>query len=192
MNIYKPEIAELLINVEGKYAKGLQTTTDFEEFSLHLSMQIKERISTSTLKRLWGYVNDRHRPRVHTLNLLSKYIGYDNFNEYCAYLKKSELYNSSFFSTERLFCSDLHPGNKVEIGWSPNRYLRLYYHGDMLFEVIEAKESKLQTGDKFKTSSFLKGQPLSLACVIRQEKETAPFIGGRNGGLTLLNLLSND
>lgn len=192
MDVFKPEIAELLSAVATKYAKGLQTTTDFEEFSLHLSRQLDESISASTLKRLWGYVNDKHKPRTHTLNLLSKYVDFDNFSDYCDYLKKSDLYNSSFFSTERLSTGDLRPGVQVEIGWSPNRYLRLRYHGNMQFEVVEAKESKLQAGDRFESTSFLKGQPLSLACVIRQGKETAPFIGGRNGGLTLLNCLVND
>ena len=58
MHIYKPEIVELLSIVEKKYKKNLQTTTDFEEFSYHLKTVLGEHISTSTLKRLWGYVND--------------------------------------------------------------------------------------------------------------------------------------
>ncbi|MBR4845104.1 MAG: hypothetical protein IKU98_01645, partial [Bacteroidaceae bacterium] len=66
MNIHKPEIAELLLFVQQKYKKNLQTTTDFDEFSLYLKQVIGEQISTSTLKRLWGYVNDRHTPRQQT------------------------------------------------------------------------------------------------------------------------------
>ena len=50
MGIHKPEIVELLLQVEQKYQKGLRTTTDFEEFSFYLSNQIGESISPSTLK----------------------------------------------------------------------------------------------------------------------------------------------
>ena len=42
MNIYKPEIAELLLQVEKTYQKPLQTSTDFDEFSLHLKQQVDD------------------------------------------------------------------------------------------------------------------------------------------------------
>lgn len=54
MNEFKPEIAELLLMIEKKHARSLRTTTDFDEFSLHLKQQLGGIISTSTLKRLWG------------------------------------------------------------------------------------------------------------------------------------------
>ncbi|MBQ8501443.1 MAG: hypothetical protein IJ494_03930 [Bacteroides sp.] len=189
MNIYKPEIAELLLLVEKKYARPLHTTTDFEEFSLHLKQTLSEVVSTSTLKRLWGYVNDVHTPRVRTLDLLSTYIGYQHFMAFCAWLKSSPVYNSSFFTTKQILAQELFPGAEVEIGWSPNRYLRLVYRGDTRFEVMEAKQSKLREGDCFEATSFLMGQPLSLPYVLRDGIRTSPFIAGRNGGLTLLNCL---
>lgn len=189
MNVYKPEIAELLSFVEKKYSRSLQTTTDFDEFSLHLKNQAGTIISTSTLKRLWGYVNDSHTPRIHTLDLLSRYVGYEHFYAFCLWLKSSTAYNSSFFTTKQVLAKELNPGSEVEIGWSPNRYLRLRYSGGALFEVVEAKHSKLQEGDCFEVASFLMGQSLSLPYVLRDGARTSPFIAGRNGGLTLLNCL---
>ena len=138
MNVYKPEIAELLLLVEKKYGRALRTTTDFEEFSFYLQKHSLGRISTSTLKRLWGYVNDMHMPRMQTLDLLSRFIGFDFFSSFCSYLKSSSAYNSSFFSACQVMASELAPGAEVEIGWSPNRYLRLLYRGKALFEVCEA------------------------------------------------------
>lgn len=189
MNIYKPEIIELLSFVEKRYGKPLRTTTDFDEFSLFLKRQWSADLSTSTLKRLWGYVNDCHQPRAHTLDLLSRYIGYEHFPAFCAWLKSSITYNSSFFTTKRLMANELLADEALEIGWAPNRYLRLHYKGDILFEVVEAKESKLQVGDCFEVASFMIGQPLFLPYILRDGIRTSPFIAGRNGGLTLLNRL---
>jgi len=188
MNIYKPEVAELLSLIEKKYRKSLNTTTDFDEFSFHLKREGIE-LSTSTLKRLWGYVNDEHTPRMQTLDALARYLGYPHFMEFCAWLKSSTAYNSSFFSTKQILVRELNPGSEVEIGWAPNRYLRLKYRGETLFEVVEAKQSKLREGDCFEAACFLMGQPLSLAYVLRDGTRTSPFIAGRNGGLTLLNHL---
>jgi len=192
MNEYKPEVAELLLMVEKKYARNLRTTTDFDEFSLHLKQQLGGWISTSTLKRLWGYVNDAHNPRSQTLDLLCRYIGFAHFKEFCTYLKNNSACNSSFFTAKQLHVRSLAPGAIVEIGWSPNRYLRLLYQGNAFFEVVEAKQSKLQRGDRFEAVSFLMGQPLSLPYVLRDNQKTSPFIAGRNGGLTLINSLGNE
>lgn len=189
MNVFKPEIAELLQLVEQKYGGSLCTTTDFEVLSVHLKLECGLLLSPSTLKRLWGYVNDVHKPRINTLDVLSRYMGYKNFNEFCNWLKSSSVYNSSFFTAKQIVSDELRKGSVVEIGWSPNRYLRLAYRGNALFEVVEARQSKLKEGDCFEATAFLMGQPLSLPYVLRDGIRTSPFIAGRNGGLTLVNCL---
>ena len=191
MNVYKPEIAELLLQVEKAYAKPLNSSTDFEELSIQLKYKLGMSLSSSTLKRLWGYVNDAHSPRPQTLDVLARYLGHADFKDFCMWLKHTTAYNSSFFSAKRILVEDLNPGMEVEIGWSPNRYLRLRYKGDGLFDVREAKESKLVRGDLFQAVSFLMGQPLFLPYVERGGKRLSPFIAGRNGGLTMLNSVVN-
>ena len=191
MGIHKPEIVELLLQVEQKYQKGLRTTTDFEEFSFYLSNQIGESISPSTLKRLWGYVNDNHESRIRTLDLLARYLGYTNFKDFTIDLKIKNNQNSSFFSVKQLQTEWLSPGDEVEIGWSPNRYVKLLYMGNNLFKVIEALQTKLLIGDLFETTVFLQGHPLLVSYILRQNQKTAPFIAGRNGGLTLINTIKH-
>ena len=97
------------------------------------------------------------------------------------------VYRASFFSTKQIQTKDLQVGDHVEIGWAPNRYVLLRYEGKNIFQVLEAKESKLQKGDYFETACFLLGQPLLLSYIAREGYKTAPFIAGRNGGLTLIN-----
>ena len=87
-----PEIEELKSLVEQKYGKILATTTDFEEFSLYLEKKASGTISPSTLKRLYGYVSDNHKPRMVTLDVLSQYIGHRNYMEFTHWLKTSTKY----------------------------------------------------------------------------------------------------
>lgn len=91
-----PEIEELKSLIEQKYGKMLCTTTDFEEFSIYLKQKWGKSISSSTLKRLYGYVNDDHKPRKITLDALAQYIGYTSYTEFTRWLKDSTKYNSSF------------------------------------------------------------------------------------------------
>ena len=145
MDKQKPEIIELLNAVEKKYGHHLRTTTDFDEFSLHLKSKYNYIVSTSTLKRLWGYVNDTHKPRTQTLDLLCRYIGFDFFSDFCYHLKTSTVYNSSFFSTKQIQTKDLQVGDHVEIGWAPNRYV-LYFPGAGGERIKTAKRRLLRDG----------------------------------------------
>lgn len=189
MNIIKPEICELQRLIEEKYGKPLRTTTDFNEVSFFIHRVGGVEVSASTLKRLWGYVGDSHSPRSQTLDALARYLGYEHFDAFCAWLKSTSAYSSSFFSTKQLMTKDLQEGQRVEIGWAPNRYLLLLYRGNGLFEVMESKASKLQQGDCFEAQCFMEGYPLYLSYVLRDQAKTSPFIAGRNGGLTLINPL---
>ena len=157
-----PEIEELKQLVMQKYGRGLNTTTDFEEFSLRLSRDIGESISASTLKRLWGYVGDSHKPRVVTLDMLARYLGHENYYSFVSWLKTSTKYNSSFFNANQLVSSDIRPGSTVEIGWSPNRLVYLEYLGESKFKVVCSENSKLQRGDVFMTGCFIKSRFTSL------------------------------
>lgn len=183
-----PEIEELKQLVKQKYGKTLATTTDFEEFSLYLKKKEDKNVSSSTLKRLYGYVSDEHKPRLTTLDPLAQYIGHADYKDFVCWLKNSTLYNSSFFMADQLTSSQLTAGTELVIGWSPNRMLTLRYLGESLYEVVTTENSKLLCGDRFVTGCFIKGQPLLLSYVERDGARTMPFVAGRNGGLTVVRL----
>ena len=188
MHIYKPEIIELLSIVEKKYQKNLQTTTDFEEFSYHLKTVLGEHISTSTLKRLWGYVSLNPTPRIATLDILSRFVGNKNFKEFCDELKNSQAFVSTFFSSRFVDTSSLLKGQIVKIGWSPNRLVELKYLGELKFEVIRSTNSQLEEGDIFETSCLILGYPLVISRVLRNGAYTPSYIAGRQGGLTIVEI----
>lgn len=181
-----PEIEELKILVEQKYDKVLATTTDYEEFSGYIGRVYKESISASTLKRLWGYVGDSHKPRQVTLDVLARYLGHRNYPDFCTWLKTSTRYNSSFFNAGQIVSNELTVGAELVIGWSPNRRVSLRYLGGSVYEVIFSENSKMQPEDKFVTGCFIKNQPLYLPYIERKGERTAPFVAGRNGGLTVV------
>lgn len=187
-----PEIEELKLLLEEHYGKKLSTTTEFDEFSLLLQKKYGLEVSASTMKRLYGYVGDSHKPRVATLDILSRYIGHKDYASFVQWLKKSTRYNSSFLDANQLLSSDIQPGGIVEIGWAPNRLLRLEYLGDSTYRVVRASNSKLLAGDVFVTGCFVKEQPLYLPYIERGGERTPPFVAGRNGGLSIMREINVD
>ncbi len=183
-----PELAYLLTEVEKKYGRRIATTTDFESLSVVIEHQIGELISSSTLKRLWGYVRLNPTPRVATLDVLSRFIGHRDFKAFCNYLKDSQVYASNFFTSRCQTVAELKPETVVQIGWAPNRLVKMLYLGNYQFEVISSENSQLMVGDRFELSEIIVGYPLFISRILRDGAYTPSYVAGQIDGINLLKV----
>lgn len=183
-----PELAYLLDEVEQKYGRRIATTTDFESLSVVIEHQIGEMLSSSTLKRLWGYVSLNPTPRIATLDILSRYIGHKNFKAFCESLKESKAFVSTFFTSKYQTVSELTPGVMVTIGWAPNRVVNLNYLGEFQFEVLSSENSQLLPGDRFELSEIIVGYPLYISRILRDGEYTPSYVAGRQRGISIMKV----
>lgn len=183
-----PELNYLLSEVEKRYGRRLTTSTDFEALSVVIEHEINEMLSASTLKRLWGYVSSNPVPRISTLDILCRYIGKRDFLTFCENIKKSPEFESSFFTAKFVSSFDLQEGCTVEIGWNPNRVVRLQYLRGSKFKVLSSLNSQLKADDEFEVSSFILGYPLYISRIFRDGEYTPSYIAGSNDGLTILSV----
>lgn len=72
----------LLKKVKSQFGFPIVHAKDCANLSLDISKITRERISSSTIKRLLGFVITESKPNTYTLNLLSKYIGFDNYETF--------------------------------------------------------------------------------------------------------------
>ncbi|MGN0188584.1 MAG: hypothetical protein ACI395_03630 [Candidatus Cryptobacteroides sp.] len=187
-SIVIPELNYLLQLVERQYGRKLSSTTDFESLSVIIEKETGELLSSSTLKRLYGYVTLKPVPRKATLDILSKFVGKHNYEDFCTDLKENPVFNSTFFSSKIVYSSELEVSQHLRIGWMPDRVILLKYLGDMLYEVIESYNSKLLRGDRFEQVSFMMGYPLYISRILRDGEYTPAYLAGMNGGLNLLEI----
>lgn len=68
--------------VEQKAGRHMRTPKDFEFLSHCIFEECHEMLSTSTLKRIWGYVQCDSTPRSSSLTPLAQYIGYTDWEDY--------------------------------------------------------------------------------------------------------------
>ncbi len=184
-----PEISFLLKEVERKYGREVHTSTDFESLSVVIERDINEYISSATLKRLWGYVSLRPAPRVATLDVLCRFIGYPSFNAWREELKHTPTFESGFFSTACIISEELRPGEMILIGWEPNRLVTLLYEGNDTFTVLKSENAKLKADDRFRATQFLLGYPLFIDHVDRADGPTPSYVAGKTNGLNRIERL---
>lgn len=183
-----PELNYLLSEVEKHYGRRLATSTDFEALSVLIERETNDMLSSSTLKRMWGYVTAHPVPRIATLDILSRYIGHRDFRTFCNSLKDTAEYESSFFSAKIVEVASLSVGAKVHIGWNPNRVVTLEYLGDFRFRVAANENSHLMVGDEFTVTSFMLEYPLYIPSILRNGENTPSYIAGQSSGLTFIEV----
>lgn len=117
-------IEQLRAAVEAFEGMRMKSPKDFEVLHQHIFEKIHQSISTSTLKRVWGYMSGYSSIRPHTLDLLARYIDYRDFEDFC-----EQQGSPSTFST---------PSKKEEKPWSPP--------SEGLGEVSRLRKSTLRYG----------------------------------------------
>lgn len=183
-----PEIHVLLMQVESRFG-NVSRPTDFENLSEDIENATSELLSASTLKRLWGYVNYLSNPRLYTLDVLSRYIGYQDFGSFCEKIHQSQDYVSGFLSEDSLVCDSLEKGAKIRIGWNPDRLVTLEYLGGNRFEVKDVQNASLRVGDRFMLPAIVKGFPIYIPHIERDGRLTPMYVAGYQDGITLIKRL---
>lgn len=187
-----PEITALRLRVEEKYGKPLETHNEFIFLVGAIESEIREHVSESTLERMWGYsTRGADAISLRTLNVLSRYVGASSWKGFCAYLKQSSPVESEEFSGDSVVSSTLVAGNRLHLGWLPDRLITVEYLGKNRFVVIESLNSSLQPGDSFECLQIQAGRPLYLDRFRRANAggETR-YVAGERSGLTLVKLIA--
>ena len=68
-------IAQLREAIETVADRKMRTPKDFDFLSDAIFEKLHQKVSTTTLKRLWGYLSEPVTPRTSTLDLLSQFVG---------------------------------------------------------------------------------------------------------------------
>ena len=188
-----PQISILRQAVEKAIDFPLSTHGDFLRLSAGIEFTLREHMSESTLERVWGY-STRHYDNVsvRTLNVLARFVGYHDWEEFCRSANKTVLESELF--TDKAICSaDLRIGDRLRIGWPPDRICIIRYLGNNNFVAEETENSTMQPGDTFSCIQIQKGRPLNLDNFRKADsQEKLRYVVGINTGLTLLEVITQD
>lgn len=72
----------LIADVEKRFGRQIRYQRDCQTLSAHVFEQIHEYISPATLRRLFGFLVTNSKPSRVTLDILSRYLGYQHWNAY--------------------------------------------------------------------------------------------------------------
>lgn len=176
-------IERLKSDVERRLGFRIESPADFTALSECLFNGRHGYVSTTTLKRVWGYISDKgnaYNPSKFTLRALCSLIGFRSVEEY---RRNDSGIQSVVYSGELLDVSQLPAGAEVLLGWNPNRKVRLQHIGNGRFEVIANENSRLCEGDIVECGGFTQYAPAYMR-VYRGGKPPVTYVAGSAQGVT--------
>lgn len=177
------DIARLCRTVEETFGSRVATPKQFEALRLSILDRTGVLFSATTLKRLWGYLNENVAPRRSTLDTLAAYAGWIDMNRLLSGIRPD--IESGIVAAARIdVAKDLVKGDRIRFMWPPDRVCEVTYMGNARFEVTRSEGTRLQPGDTFVCHLAVAGEPLYLDSLTHNGMKGATYVCGRRSGIT--------
>ena len=174
---------ELLQRLEEAIGRRLSTSVDYTYMSEQIAARTGQSISSTTLKRIGGYLDEDVTTRRSTLDLLARALGYNDFDAYLSQ-RTERRPDSNPAMGQWLDASKLTRGSLVELSWFPDRRCVVRYLGDESWEIVSAVATRLAAGMRFRCRHIIAGQPLQIVLEPSPiNAHMAPYICGRTHGI---------
>ncbi len=172
-------LKEEIVRMAGR---PIRTPNDYEWLSERILERTHERLSPTTLKRFFGYLDEAVIPRAITLDILARFVGYRDFDSFC---QRDGEAQSNIVMSERLTSDELQKGQMIRLTWNPDRTCIIRHLGIGKFEIIERENTKLEKGDIFECHLFINHEPLYINNIHRNGRIIIDtYLLGRNDGIT--------
>lgn len=181
-NSNQERYAQLRKEIEHTFGFALQQYGDFARLENAIMQRQREHISSTTLRRFWGYQSDQASElREASLDVLARFVGYLSWKDYLE--ADSRLSESSRGDGRKVNVAELRSGDKLRLLWNPGREVIVRFEGQDLFTVVDSKRSKLRAGDTFHCQNIVDGMPLVLTCLVSEGMPPTNYVCGQKSGV---------
>ena len=183
-------IDRLRKEIERFLSQSFVSPSDFVVLSDTLSKRGLGYVSPTTLKRVWGYINDKgnlYTPSPFTIRVLCNLIGFKDIDDFC---NNSESTESMEYTGQSIESYSLPSDVEVTLLWNPNRLCRLRHIAGSRFEITVNEHSRLRVGDIVECRNFTQFAPVYMR-IYRGNQPPFTYVAGSANGV-VFNLRGAD
>lgn len=167
--------------IEEKAGITIRYPKDCEVLAMRISRQCGCNVSSSTLKRLFGFVKGTQEPRMYTLDIIANFLDYHCWDELVEYLVD---FKKASNRIEQVDCRALKPGSVFRIHLGAVSTTEITYCEKFQFEVIQQTKTELLPGDIIHLKKIQLDLPVLIIALERQGVKTTNIILGKVTGVT--------
>lgn len=158
----------ILEEIKQKANLSFDKAKDFSILSDIIFKETNRMIGVTSLKRLFGYINDDRNTNEYTLNTIAIFLGSDSWHDY---LKLRRIDSEWDYNDDAIYVQRLDVGTKISVCYL-NRKIQFVVEeieGENVLVVISSENSSLQKGDIAYINKIEIGEILQAEKVIRGE-----------------------
>lgn len=171
--------------VENKYGSAVRYPVECDALAVEISKATGRSISSSTIKRLWGFIEGASAARSYTLDTVAEYCGHSCFDELIESFNPEKLTDQTL---TKLVASEIDDTVILEIRLSDNISVKIQRCTASSFKVIRSSSDELPTGCCISFSKVEVGFPFFIRLI--NQKELKPIALAKVSGVTALKLIA--
>lgn len=176
--------------IENMVGRKMRTPRDFAWLSEVMEERTQQKVSATTLRRFWGYVNEGVSASQYTKNVLAQFLGYADFEEFAS-SQGSGQEQSHLVLEKQISCDDLYEGQLLKLSWLPDRTCIIKYQGHGNFVVVSSENTRLKEGDTFECHLFILHEPAYLHAWHHASQAPATYVIGKKNGIIVEHYLAD-
>lgn len=188
----KEDALKKLVDLTNRNAGFVPTTpSEFNNLSLLIKNKTQQEISLSSMKRIWGYVEYINFPSKNTLNILSRFNGFANWEDFFSHPdEKRDPESSNYFYETMISVDSLSKGQVLKVTWGKEKGCVLEYLSNYSFKVTETYNIKLKPNDTLRLHTLCVGLPFYSIDIRRGDKIIPGYIGAKKSGITSIKIIN--
>ena len=176
--------------IERMVGRKMLVPRDFVWLSEKVLERTQQRVSASTLRRFWGYVNEGVTASKFTKNVLAIFLGYADFEDFVLLQGAGEQQSQMVMGRE-ISCDDLYEGQLLKLSWLPDRTCIIRYQGNGSFKVVSSENTRLAKDDTFEWHHFINHEPAYLHAWKHGDDEPVTYVIGKKNGIIVEHYLED-
>ncbi len=192
----KRDALEALITITNeKFGYEPTTPSEFNDLILQIQKTTGNKISLSSIKRLWGYVKHTGDFSPTTLNVLARFNGVKDWETFRRSIENdvpvTNDSESGFHSDSMINTGKYNPGERLELNWNDEKGCELECVEHMRFRIVKSWNIKLKEGDIVTLHTLCIGHPVYVSDILRDDVRFTAYVGAKKGGLQSVKELSD-
>jgi hypothetical protein len=173
--------------VEERLGRPIRYAKDCEILSVSIHAFTGEKISCSTVKRLFGLIESDNEPRLYTLDVIAQYLGYGNYDQFLQEFNPNKGDLNKLIETINV--SDLKQGDTIQFKYEPNRFVEANYMEDCIFKIVDSNDPKVLKDDILVFKNVGRFLPLFASWRRSRNGSSKNIVIGKISGITSIELI---
>ncbi len=157
---------DIIKDIKEKSNLMFDKSADFNALTDEIGKETGRTIGLTTIKRLFGYIDDDRKTSQYTLNTLALYLGYSDWKEYSISKNLDSDWN---FDTDKVLIAQQTTGTKIHVKYLDRivTFVVTEYDNQKVLRVEKAENSSLKVNDILFVNSLQVGNIIEADKVIR-------------------------